>query len=69
MKRGDFCGGVNVVVKRGGDVEIGVMGYREKELVMVGGDVREMDEVEGGGGKFFGKVRHELGRGLRVLEG
>jgi len=69
LKARDFSKPMNLVLNTGRHLEIRVMPYSEKQLLMVARDVTQMHQLEGARRNFFANVSHELRTPLTVLQG
>lgn len=69
LKTKDFARPLNLVLNSGRHLEIRVMPYSEKQLLMVARDVTQMHQLEGARRNFFANVSHELRTPLTVLQG
>jgi len=69
LKRHDFVKPLNLVLNSGRHLEIRVMPYSEKQMLMVARDVTQMHQLEGARRNFFANVSHELRTPLTVLQG
>ncbi|HEY4467085.1 MAG TPA: phosphate regulon sensor histidine kinase PhoR [Klebsiella sp.] len=69
LKHRDFSRPLNLVLNNGRHLEIRVMPYSEKQLLMVARDVTQMHQLEGARRNFFANVSHELRTPLTVLQG
>ncbi|ADO49664.1 phosphate regulon sensor histidine kinase PhoR [[Enterobacter] lignolyticus] len=69
LKARDFTKPMNLVLNSGRHLEIRVMPYSEKQLLMVARDVTQMHQLEGARRNFFANVSHELRTPLTVLQG
>ena len=65
----DFGRPLNLVLNSGGHLELRVMPYSKKQLLMVARDVTQMHQLEGARRSFFANVSHELRTPLTVLKG
>ena len=69
LKTRDFSRPLNLVLNTGRHLEIRVMPYTHKQLLMVARDVTQMHQLEGARRNFFANVSHELRTPLTVLQG
>jgi two-component system phosphate regulon sensor histidine kinase PhoR len=69
LKYRDFSKPLNLVLNNGRHLEIRVMPYSDKQLLMVARDVTQMHQLEGARRNFFANVSHELRTPLTVLQG
>ncbi|MRS17067.1 phosphate regulon sensor histidine kinase PhoR [Enterobacteriaceae bacterium RIT691] len=69
LKSRDFSKPLNLVLNTGRHLEIRVMPYSEKQLLLVARDVTQMHQLEGARRNFFANVSHELRTPLTVLQG
>jgi len=69
LKSRDFTKPLNLVLNTGRHLEIRVMPYSEKQLLLVARDVTQMHQLEGARRNFFANVSHELRTPLTVLQG
>lgn len=69
MKYRDFSKPLNLVLNNGRHLEIRMMPYSDKQLLMVARDVTQMHQLEGARRNFFANVSHELRTPLTVLQG
>ncbi|MCS2163863.1 phosphate regulon sensor histidine kinase PhoR [Scandinavium sp. H11S7] len=69
LKSRDFTRPLNLVLNTGRHLEIRVMPYSEKQLLLVARDVTQMHQLEGARRNFFANVSHELRTPLTVLQG
>ena len=69
LKSRDFSKPLNLVLNSGRHLEIRVMPYSEKQLLLVARDVTQMHQLEGARRNFFANVSHELRTPLTVLQG
>jgi len=65
----DFSRPLNLVLNSGRHLELRVMPYSKKQLLMVARDVTQMHQLEGARRSFFANVSHELRTPLTVLKG
>ena len=65
----DFSRPLTLVLNRGRHLELRVMPYSKKQLLMVARDVTQMHQLEGARRSFFANVSHELRTPLTVLKG
>lgn len=69
LKSRDFSRPINLVLNNGRHLEIRVMPYTDRQLLMVARDVTQMHQLEGARRNFFANVSHELRTPLTVLQG
>lgn len=69
LKTRDFTRPLHLVLNTGRHLEIRVMPYTDKQLLMVARDVTQMHQLEGARRNFFANVSHELRTPLTVLQG
>ncbi|MGU3521660.1 phosphate regulon sensor histidine kinase PhoR [Enterobacteriaceae bacterium C23F] len=69
LKSRDFSKPLNLVLNTGRHLEIRVMPYSDKQLLLVARDVTQMHQLEGARRNFFANVSHELRTPLTVLQG
>ncbi|MEF9979746.1 MAG: histidine kinase dimerization/phospho-acceptor domain-containing protein, partial [Thermomonas sp.] len=69
LKTRDFSRPINLVLNTGRHLEIRVMPYTDKQLLMVARDVTQMHQLEGLRRNFFANASHELRTPLTVLQG
>ena len=69
LKGRDFLKSLNIVLNSGRHLEIRVMPYTDRQLLMVARDVTQMHQLEGARRNFFANVSHELRTPLTVLQG
>ncbi len=69
LKSRDFTKPLHLVLNTGRHLEIRVMPYSEKQLLLVARDVTQMHQLEGARRNFFANVSHELRTPLTVLQG
>ncbi|WP_330985327.1 MULTISPECIES: phosphate regulon sensor histidine kinase PhoR [Enterobacterales] len=69
LKTRDFTKPLNLVLNTGRHLEIRVMPYTDKQLLLVARDVTQMHQLEGARRNFFANVSHELRTPLTVLQG
>ncbi|QJT76922.1 phosphate regulon sensor histidine kinase PhoR [Citrobacter freundii] len=69
LKTRDFSRPINLVLNTGRHLEIRVMPYTDKQLLMVARDVTQMHQLEGSRRNFFANASHELRTPLTVLQG
>jgi PAS/PAC sensor signal transduction histidine kinase (EC 2.7.13.3) len=69
FKSRDFTKPLNLVLNSGRHLEIRMMPYTKKQLLMVARDVTQMHQLEGARRNFFANVSHELRTPLTVLQG
>lgn len=69
LKLRDFSRPLNLVLNTGRHLEIRVMPYTDKQLLMVARDMTQMHQLEGARRNFFANVSHELRTPLTVLQG
>ena len=65
----DFSKPLNLVLNSGRHLELRIMPYSKKQLLMVARDVTQMHQLEGARRNFFANVSHELRTPLTVLKG
>lgn len=65
----DFSRPLNLVLNNGRHLELRLMPYSKKQLLMVARDVTQMYQLEGARRSFFANVSHELRTPLTVLKG
>ena len=65
----DFGRPLNLVLNSGRHLELRVMPYSKKQLLMVARDMTQMHQLEGARRSFFANVSHELRTPLTVLKG
>jgi phosphate regulon sensor kinase PhoR len=69
LKRRDFLKPLHLVLNNGRHLEIRIMPYTDRQLLMVARDVTQMHQLEGARRNFFANVSHELRTPLTVLQG
>jgi two-component system, OmpR family, phosphate regulon sensor histidine kinase PhoR len=69
FKSREFNKPLNLVLNSGRHLEIRMMPYTKKQLLMVARDVTQMHQLEGARRNFFANVSHELRTPLTVLQG
>ena len=69
LKKRDFLKPLHLVLNSGRHLEIRVMPYTDRQLLMVARDVTQMHQLEGARRNFFANVSHELRTPLTVLQG
>nr|WP_269140463.1 phosphate regulon sensor histidine kinase PhoR [Intestinirhabdus alba] len=69
LKSRDFTGPLNLVLNSGRHLEIRMMPYTDRQLLMVARDMTQMHQLEGMRRTFFANVSHELRTPLTVLQG
>lgn len=69
LKTHHFTRPLHLVLNTGRHLEIRVMPYADKQLLMVARDVTQMHQLEGTKRNFFANVSHELRTPLTVLQG
>ncbi|WP_347290567.1 phosphate regulon sensor histidine kinase PhoR [Kluyvera georgiana] len=69
LKKRDFLKPLHLVLNNGRHLEIRVMPYTDRQLLMVARDVTQMHQLEGARRNFFANVSHELRTPLTVLQG
>lgn len=69
LKQRDFKKPLHLVLNNGRHLEIRIMPYSDRQLLMVARDVTQMHQLEGARRNFFANVSHELRTPLTVLQG
>ncbi|MFV0262808.1 MAG: phosphate regulon sensor histidine kinase PhoR [Kluyvera sp.] len=69
LKKRDFLKPLHLVLNNGRHLEIRIMPYTDRQLLMVARDVTQMHQLEGARRNFFANVSHELRTPLTVLQG
>ncbi|MCQ8811664.1 two-component system sensor histidine kinase PhoR, partial [Escherichia coli] len=69
LKTRDFSRPLNLVLNTGRHLEIRVMPYTHKQLLMVARDVTQMHQLEGARRNFFSNLRQELRKPFTVFQG
>lgn len=69
LKKREFHKPLHLVLNSGRHLEIRIMPYTDRQLLMVARDVTQMHQLEGARRNFFANVSHELRTPLTVLQG
>ena len=69
LSRRDFTKPLNLVLNSGRHLELRIMPYSKKQLLIVARDMTQMHQLEGARRNFFANVSHELRTPLTVLKG
>lgn len=69
LKQREFHKPLTLVLNNGRHLEIRIMPYTDRQLLMVARDVTQMHQLEGARRNFFANVSHELRTPLTVLQG
>lgn len=69
LKQREFLKPLHLVLNNGRHLEIRIMPYTDRQLLMVARDVTQMHQLEGARRNFFANVSHELRTPLTVLQG
>ena len=69
LKQREFLKPLHLVLNNGRHLEIRIMPYTDRQLLMVARDVTQMHQLEGSRRNFFANASHELRTPLTVLQG
>lgn len=69
VNRRDFSKPLHLILNSGRHLELRMMPYSERQLLMVARDITQMHQLEGARRTFFANVSHELRTPLTVLKG